>query len=147
MSDRNTAALALLGGVPLARLIDLAARRDGGNLTNAEALAIGVLQGGRSGEEGLQPLIDAAQEEWGGGTYRVPVRVVADWKRCLLVLTMADGANSVSFRIAHAELVNTHRRMMDGNLGQVVTITSGCKLEVYECSAAEAGVSVVEAPK
>lgn len=73
--------------IPAARLADLAARAAVGALTNAEQLALAVLKGGPVAERSVDQLIDAAQEEFASGCYRVPVRVVADKKRLKMVVT------------------------------------------------------------
>lgn len=78
--------------IPVGRFEDLRIRAAAGSLTNAERLALAVLAGGREGEEAVLPLIDAAQEEWSHGSYRVPVRVVADGKRVRLVITTSERA-------------------------------------------------------
>lgn len=76
--------------IPVARLEDLRIRATTGALTNAERLALAVLAGGRDSEEGVGALIDATQEEFGYGSYRVPVRIVGDSKRLRLLLVPSE---------------------------------------------------------
>jgi hypothetical protein len=76
----------VLRDIPAARLADLAERKAAGRLTAAEDLAIQVLAGGDRGEAILGPLIDLAMQEFGYGSYRVPVRVVGDRARMKVVV-------------------------------------------------------------
>jgi uncharacterized protein (DUF2345 family) len=137
----------LLRSVHANRLNDLALRSAAGHLTAAESLALAILRGGREGEEGVPALIDAAQEEYGHGGYRVPVRCVADWSRCLLVLTMPKSIPLETQEQATTTMSRVHHDLV-ANKRTVLTLQAGFKLEVYEVAPGEpAGVTVKEAPK
>ncbi len=135
----------LLRSIHANRLNDLALRAAAGHLTAAESLALAILRGGREGEEGVPAMLDAAQEEYGHGSYRVPVRVVvSDWVKCTLVLTVRpDTTFEDQDRIT--EVMTRVRSDLIRNGGTVVTLPSGFKLEVYEVAPGEpAGVVVKE---
>lgn len=132
----------LFAGVPLNRAADLTARFKAGHLTALEALALSVLRGGPAGEECTPALLDEAIAAYAHGSYRVPVRVVADWRRTKMVFTFpADGDPAEWNRVAGESV----RRWRDSPEPVALVIHSGCKLDVYECAADEApGVTVKE---
>lgn len=135
----------VLKGVPVNRLIDLAERKAAGHLTNAETLALAVLAGGESGETAIQPLIDAALEEYSHGSYRVPVRVVADWRRCLFVLTAPP--NTAEWHLTQMNrdwIAAVNKLAREGAMA--ITVAAGSKIEVFECKPEEAGVEVRSSP-
>lgn len=121
----------LLKGVPLNRLHDLAARSRDGNLTPLESLALTILNGGSSGETAAAPFIDAAIEHYNHGSYRIPVRVVADWKRCLFLLTTPSNFTHADQRQSHEIMLASVRRLVNGGV-EVLTYPAGTKLEVFE---------------
>ena len=133
--DFELAAAHLLDALPYSRVLDLSRRLEAGHLTAAEALALAVLAGGANGESALGPLIDAATEEYGNGTYRVPVCVVGDKSRMLVVMTDPPGMSAAQSKKNAddvAQILST--RLGKGPL--VFTIPVGSKLEVYEVGAA-----------
>ncbi len=146
MSDdeRLRCLFGLVNDFGVGRLRDLALRHGSFSLTSAESLALAVLRGGDNGESALGPLIDAAQEEFGNGTYRVPVRVIGDKSRMRVVFTSPSEASAAELEHMAGEL----RKFIDGKLTQVVVINVGSKLEVYEVGDGEpAGVVVKDASK
>jgi hypothetical protein len=135
----------ILSDVPLNRLADLAARKTAGHLTPLEKLALAALVGGDEAEASAPALIDEALATYNHGGYRVPVRVVADWGRALLILTVPrDWSDEQSKRTA--DLMKTFlAKMASGDPAQAITIPAGSKLEVYEVAdPAQAGVRVTE---
>lgn len=135
---RSAQAATILASAPNSRLADLAAREAASNLTEAERLAIAILSGK---EDAVQPLIDAAQEEFGQGQYRVPVRVVTDWNKSLLVLTLPGSIESredALGRLADQFAKLQERLIKNGK--EVLVLHAGAKLEVFESAVGGAEV-------
>lgn len=124
----------LLAGVSRARLADLVLRQQAGTLTAAEALALNILAGGRLGEESIDKAIDAAQEEYGNGTYRVPVRVVGDPSRLMVVLTLPPHPFGEPYPQAEMDRV---AEVVTGRVrsGGVMVLPAGSKLDLFEVAA------------
>lgn len=133
----------VLSSFPANRCADLAARAAAGHLTSLELLALGILRGGAIAEESVPGFIDAALAEYNHGGYRVPVRVVADWSRCLFVATVPPQTNEIQLSEFHGTLLNGVRRLVSGGY-QVLTVMPGCKIEVFECAVSSANPVIVK---
>lgn len=137
--SKGTMRAELLDALSLSRLRDLAARKRHGHLSDLEKLALLALAGGDAAQESAGGLIDAAQEEWGNGAYRVPVRVVGDTSRpdtnFVAVLTTAeDLSEAESLRVANRLQDALARGLTESRQGHVtaVVIPCGAKLEIHE---------------
>ncbi len=131
--------LKVLGDIPSHRLADLGARAARGALTDLELLALSVLRGGANGEESTPALLDAALATYCHGSYRVPVRVVADWKRAKVIITPACDMDEES-RLRAAQQV---KGFITGSGGSVMIVPAGSRVDVYEAAdAEEAGVTI-----
>lgn len=126
--------------IPVNRQRDLSARAHRGLLTKAESLALAVLKGGPDGENAIGPMIDACLEDFGHGSYRVPVRIIGDKKRMRLIITPPDGQR---LGAAMAEqMIDLAHRWIDG-VGQCLLLPGGWSAEVIEVGeGAEAGVAI-----
>ncbi len=134
----------ILRAVPANRLTDLALRVRAGHLTAAESLALAILRGGREGEEGVPAMIDSAQEEYGHGSYRVPVRVIGNGGAIMMAATVTPGVSNEQMHAAANQLNKVLDRAKSGQ-STAFTVPAGWKLEVYEVSPGEpAGVVVKE---
>lgn len=126
----------LFDAVPNARLADLGLRHKAGHLTPAETLALRILEGQADAVMGA---VDAAQEEYANGTYRVPVRVVADWNKALLVLTAPESWAQDDCDRAFEYLTRSRDRLAAGG-GSVLVLNAGVRIEIFE--SATGGVEV-----
>jgi hypothetical protein len=129
--------------IPVARLEDLRLRAVAGSLTNAERLALAVLAGGSEGESGVPALIDAAQEEYGHGSYRVPVRVVGNKKQLRIVITpRRDHPLTQSQR---QEITQGFRKWINGE-SQIALVPAGWSVQAFEAQSdgSEVDVSLVD---
>lgn len=136
MTNRTYVANQLLSGIPENRLIDLRLRHLAGRLTAAEGLALRILEGV---PDAVGPAIDAAQEEFGNGTYRVPVRVVSDRDRMRVVLS---GMDAMPTEIIHQIVRNVEKVLFEDGYN-IAWIPAGVSLQVFEVNdPAEAGVAV-----
>jgi hypothetical protein len=120
--------------IPVARLEDLRIRAIAGSLTNAERLALAVLAGGRDGEEGVPALIDAATEEYSHGSYRIPVRIVADRKRMKFILApynQYSAMSRLSWDIVTRELQESLANWMSDQ-NPCLMIPAGWSIQVFE---------------
>ena len=139
----NNLAAKLIGDVSRSRLDDLAARKADGNLTAIETLALAVLRGGRDGEEAVGPFIDAALEEYNHGTYRVPVRVVCDPSRLLLILTPDARSYAGQEEVERiAARLREEIKTRGSLVGMVLILPAGCRAQAIEVEPARAGVEV-----
>jgi hypothetical protein len=119
----------VLHDMPTARASDLQDRMSRGDLTAAERLAVAILRGGEDGESSVMAAIDAAQEEYGCGYYRIPVRVVADRSRIMVVATIAHKLP----RSAQAQIVrDLETAFKKEPLPNFVVIDGGMKVEIFE---------------
>ncbi len=135
---------ALLSTLSPSRMHDLALRSDAGDLTAAESLALAILRGGREGEEGVPAMIDAATEEYGHGSYRVPVRVIGDKSRMKVVITPSENVNQEERRHAVQCVVD----WVVKEEVNMILMRVGWRVEVYEVAPGEpAGVVVKESPR
>lgn len=111
-----------------ARAKDLAYRHRTGKLTVAETLSIMILRGGSMAESAATPIIDAAQEMYGSGSYRVPVKVIADFSKCLCVLQTNKAFNMVTKARIRSDIENWLERKGKGFL----LLDRGLTLRVFE---------------
>lgn len=126
-------------GVPANRAADLLARINSGSLTDAEKLAVAVLRGGENGEGAIAGLLDACIESYSHGSYRVPVRVLCDPKRLLVVL-------SSQYKLPRATMVTLREQLLEilraGLSGRVIVLDNGMKVEFYELPESNSGPRV-----
>ena len=116
--------------IPHARQEDLRQRASGSALTHAESLALAVLRGGPNGEQAVGMLIDACLEEFGHGSYRVPVRVIGDKSKMRVVVTPPPGVHlSDAFAARQREYLS---RWLDGDGAQAVLLPAGFSIQVFE---------------
>lgn len=131
----------VLHDMPTARASDLQDRMAAGNLTAAESLAVAILRGGEEGIQAVHAAIDAAQEEFGHGAYRVPVRVIADRRRLMVVATVEQKLpRSVMQRMVE-DLESTFTR---DPLPNFVVVDGGMRLEVFEVAEPPASAVVLK---
>lgn len=135
------AAVQLTRAIRTPRLIDLALRAEAGHLTKAEELALRILEGQA---DAIMAAVDAAQEEYANGTYRVPVKVVADWNKTLLVYTHHSEVDPDITDIATGGLERLRARLV-AEEAQVLVLNAGAKLEVYESAAPGVEVKAADA--
>lgn len=91
-------------------------------------------------------MIDAAQEEYGNGSYRVPVRVIGNPRKLSFVFTCPLGIDIVQ-QDGIGDQLGKMRNSMIHNVANI-TIPAGSKLEMYEVAPGETpGVVIKELPK
>lgn len=117
--------------IPHTRQEDLRQRASGSALTHAESLALAVLRGGSNGEDAVGMLIDACLEEFGHGSYRVPVRVIGDRNRMKLIIKQPPGV--IADQAMRRHVISAAKEWMDSDRTAMV-LPSGWSLEVFECA-------------
>lgn len=127
---RSNASMSLLRRVNASRLHDLWLRDIDGNLVASEKLALAILAGGPEAEEKFRGLIDSAIEEFGVGQYRVPVRVLANFDRCLFVISAPSDADYDDAELN--SIMESVRGSIKANQTPIIMLRPGCKLDVYE---------------
>jgi hypothetical protein len=136
------AAVELTRGIGTPRLIDLALRLEAKNLTSAEELALAILAGNA---DAIMAAVDAAQEEYANGTYRVPVKVVADWNKTLMVYTPGQWAVNANIHRVRDDMMEFRNDLAASGVGAgVIVLKAGDKFEVYESAAPGVEVKAVK---
>lgn len=132
-----------IAGVGNGRAKDFAARQDAKALTRLEELAVSIIRGGEQTEATVWELIDKAQEEYGSGSYRVPVRVLGDRSRMLVVATTPM---RIAPHVHERILRDLEQSFIKDPLPNFVVVTGGMKIEVYEVQEGQTPGVVLSAP-
>lgn len=131
----------VISGVAINRAADFHARMITDSLGEIEKLAVAILRGGHVGEEAIPGLLDEAIATYSHGSYRVPVRVIANPERLLVVASLERRVPQTVIESIRGDILGV---VAKGLAGQCIIVHDGMKIDFYEVAPESAGVEVRE---